>query len=1185
MIGQKIINNTAKAVAGKPVCDPKAPCQPCQRADLQLLVVIPSVVSLDHAAALKDAGYAWAPSFDAAFGSLKREATVPVARVMREGYVYLYYLHRKRWDVWQVLHNGLTRKIMNQVDKSEYEKMQSSFSGAPAPKTCSRGAANIPAQLISIPGAQTTPKLWLAFSAQLWSGYALQRFADNPQVEVPGPDGKPVKQELRAVRGREISPKGLIAGSFSHSALPLNQAGMEHGVADFVAVASADYKRAFDIRLTPLDDARPGTAGMFVDAVRKLERASAPTSAPDLYINKSIILMLPDPLGVVEQHNQLRLAEQEAKRLWTIGANGVTQAPDPERVWKLRSSMHAQMIEDWEAAMDAQRITNAVSRQMHRNVIPMTEEEFARQKNAGKVPAGTQWQPLHVLDGGRQGNFKLDANNKPIFQTVASRYSLGSQTRLGRVSLPPDMVKKAADKHGAGKATGFRDRLRGRLDFAGMTSFNDQFKSESEAWDQRILRFDRDYLAWRNGSAFMSFLLYDFNNKIKFAKVIPAFGSLDQQVGDVIARMIALDKAFGGGGITSASITALAKLYHLKPDNPASWLDNAMYEPFSFHDEVVMDPGNRSEAGEGKYALKSLGDGLLEAFKRSKERERFEHAARNILAARAQLTNVIASTIDAKTAKNLGLQALSRAQASQVYQMHIKMSLLFEELLDSDSMQRSAQKFVFNMKVPVGVAIDTVREGMHARLLPTQYTPKNETRRAERRFDEDQFRKLKGKFKGEMNYPVLLDREMIAKMNAQAVKNGESLVEVVPDGRLGMSSGKIMIPQDVARRMIREQATTTIGALKTPGGGVLGAIGFVQLWALISTTIKIFEEEGMEQADGVLSTLSSVLALGETGSLVGLHVWTMRNDGMRTITAQSATSMARVRFAAGAFGAAASVVDAALAFVRAGHARRSNDAATAHAFMGAGFTYAASAGASIFGTFSTYQAYMAKGAIVRFAGVRAAMLMGGWAMGVGIVLSLAAFGYMLYALHAAYQMTDIFLDRSYWGKGEHEKFGKLTREQIARIRNDKTVNVGSRRHAIELAVNAGMAAEIESFFGLTVGLKVSFEWHKNWFKEDAVVLTVETGDWPIWREFAYKIEVFAQEKSIAETVMDEKKQVLLLSADPEKKGTYEVKKAWVFKNGSHSRFTHARVSFEVHDKNDEGIRLVARDTMVARRDA
>lgn len=1182
---QKIIDNAANAVAGKPGCDPNAPCQPCQRADLQLLVVLPSVVPANHAAGLKDAGYAWAPSFDAAFGAVKREATVPVARIMREGYVYLYYVHRKRWDVWQVMLNGLTRKIMNQVDKTAYEKLQSAFNGAPAPKTCSRGAANVPAQLISVSGAKTTPKLWLAFSAQLWSGHTLQRFADNPMVEVPGADGKPVKQELRATRGREISPQSVLTSGISNYALPLNQAGLEHGVADFAATISEAYKRAFDISLTPLNLDRPGKAGTFVEAVRNLERASAPAAKPDLYRNKSIILMLPDPLGVVEQHNHLRLAEQEAKRLWTIGANGVTQAPDPERVWKLRSSIHAQMIEQWEAAGDAQRITSTVSRAMHKNIPPITEEEFKRQEKAGQIAPGTEWQPMYLLDGGLHGNPKLDANKQPIVHTVASRYTPGTQTRLGRMNLPPEVVKKAADKRGAAKATGFRDRLRGRLDFEGMTLFTDQFKLESDKWDMRIARFDRDYLAWRDSLAFKSFMLYDFNNKINFGKPVPAFGSIDQQAGEVISRVIALEKAFGGGGITPDSTAALAALYKLKPDDPASWLDHAVYEPFSFKKEVWKDPGNLSESTEGVAASDALMKVVKEAFARSKERHQFESAARSILAGRAQLTNLVASAIDAKTAKNLGLQTISQGQARKFLQMHIKIELLFDELLAPDSMQRSAQKFVFNLKVPTGVAIDTVRDAMHGRLLPTRFTPKNETTRAERRYTDRQFRHLEGRLTGEMNYPVLLDRAMIDNLNREAIASGKNLVDVVPDGRLGLSSGSVKIPEEVARRMIREQALTVKGVLKAGDTKVLGAVVAVQLLALWDTAWKIRNEQGMAQADAVLSTMSTVLALVETGNLMGLHAWTMRVDGMRTITTTAATSMARMRFGAGLAGAGATVIDAMLAFVRANDAKRAGDSATSTAFYTAGTLYSLSAAASGIGAFATYQSYMAQGAIVRLVGIRAAMLMGGWLMGVGVLLSLAAFGYMLYALNTAYQMTDIFLDRSYWGKGEHEKFGKLTRDELARIRNDKTINSTSRQHAVSSAVDFGMTAEVESFLGLTVGFAASFEWHKNWFSDEAVAFTVETGDWSPTRKLEFKIELFASDRPAADVVMDKKELELVLSENPEKKGIYELENAWAFKKGSHDQYTHARVSFAVHDQTHEGTLLVVRDTLLARRNA
>lgn len=1176
---QKIIDKASKAVAGKQVCDPKSPCQPCQRADLQLLIVLPSVVPADHKTALGDAGYAWAPSFDPAFAGIKREATMPVARIMREGYVYLYYLHRKRWDVWQVMENGLTRKIMNQVDKKEYEKLQAGFVGVPAPKSCSRGSANVPAHLISVPGAKTTPKLWLAFSSQLWSGYVLQRFADNPEVDVPGADGKPVKMDLRATRGREISPQKVIADGISNWALPLNQPALEHAVADFVKSASEPFRRAFDITLTPFNEGRPGKADLFVEAVRKLEKASAPPSSPELYLNKSIILMLPDPLGVVEQHNNLRLVQQEAKRLWTIGANGVSQAPDPERVWKLRSSLHADMIEQWEAASDAKRITDQVNRDMHKNIRPMTEEQFLRDRANGKLPPGTEWQPVYFLDGGLKGKPTLDANKEPIAQTTASIYNPGTQTRLGRLILPPDMVEQQANKHGADKATGFRERLRGRLNYQAMLAFRAEFKIESEKWDKRIVQFDRDYLTWRDASIFRSFVLYDFNSKISLVKLDPALGSADQQAGDVIARVIALEKALGGGAISPESSAALAAQYRLKSDDSAKWITDSLYNPFSFEKEVWDDPGNRSEAAEGVAATKSLVGLGIDSFRRNKDRHRFESAARTLLETHAQLTHLVASALDAKTAKNLGLQTISQDQARRCIRFHIKIELLIEDLVVSSPAQLNAQKFVFNMKIPAGVALNEVHAAMHARLMPTEFAARADTTKKSRQYARKQFKTLRDTFTGSVHYPVLLDHAMIEKMQSEAVASGKRLVEVVPDGELGLSSGRVMLPEDVARRMIREQAVTA--RMKWRGEGlVLRSVVFVQLLAIYDTGTKIFTEQGVSQEDAVLSTISTVLGLLESHNLMKLHAFTLQANGMRTMSVNVATSMSHVRMRAGQFGAAASIIDATLAFVKAGQAKRAGDKATAKAFNMAGALYLGSAFLSVVGAFATYQSYVAQGIIVRALGVRGAVLMGGWATGVGIVLSLAAFGYMLYALHTAYQMTDIFLDRSYWGKGEHEKFGYNAYAEIARIGRNKAMKSDARGLALNTAVNDGMTAEIEAFLGLTIGLKITFEWHKNLLTNEIVAFKVEAVEWQPTQKMTLKMALFAGSGAPAVIVIDEKN--LVLSEEKNDDGFLELEKNWVFKDGTHGRYTHARVTFDVIDDDSD---LYVKDTWIAKRDA
>ena len=147
----RIISSVTEAAGGKPPCELNAACQPCHRLDWQVLVVTPSVVPKEHKAALKEAGYAWASSFDAAFGSIPREATLAVARLARKGYVFVYYPQRDLWDVWQVMDNGLTRKIIHQASVKQYSKAQSAFLTAGEPKLCSRGAANLPAHTSASP--------------------------------------------------------------------------------------------------------------------------------------------------------------------------------------------------------------------------------------------------------------------------------------------------------------------------------------------------------------------------------------------------------------------------------------------------------------------------------------------------------------------------------------------------------------------------------------------------------------------------------------------------------------------------------------------------------------------------------------------------------------------------------------------------------------------------------------------------------------------------------------------------------------------------------------------------------------------------------------------------------------------------------------------------------------------------
>ena len=1180
---QNVIQNAKNAASGKDVCDPKAKCQPCKRTDLQLLIVVPSVIGKENAKALSGAGYAWAPSFDLEFGAIKREATLPVARIMRAGYIYVHYIQRKCWDVWQVMANGLTRKIMHQVSVAQYENMHDGFANAPEPRVCSQGAANLPAHLISIHGAQTTDKAWLACTDTLWSPVVLKRFTENPDVELTGQQQKSVKKKLRDLRGREINPQGIVQGKFPITGfLPLNKAALEHNVADFVAKVDNEFKKAFELSDLPLDDKRIGKAETFEETVRNMERASSPAGNRDLFLNKTIILMLPDPLGVAKQHNHLRLAEAEAKRLWTIGSEGKQQKADAERPWKLRSSLHAEMIEQWEASKDAARIKNEVNHELHKNLAPVTEEEYDRQLAAGRYPAGTGWSPIYMLDGGLHGKPILDAQKKPVEQTVASRYIPGGKTRLGKLVLPDTMVQQAADKKGAATAVGFRDRLRGRLDWKLLSEFRAGFEAESHRWDESIAQYDRDYLTWCESAQLAAFFIYDFS-KVNLAKIDPKLGTTKQQVLDWANKVIATEKVVGGGAITLDSTKALARFYKFSPDDPRNWIDAAMYEPFDFVKKVVMDRDNRNEAKENIGEIIELGKEVYEAIEKTRERLHLEEALRSILAARAQMSNLIASAIDKKMAKALGLEQISLEQARQVVRLHLKIEMLSEELINLTWAQRVNQKYVFNMKIPAGVAVDEVREAIQLRVLPMKFEPKNDTTRQERRYTGRQFKNVSGRINDEIHFPVLLDKSLIEKLQREAVASGKRMIEIVPDGALGYSSGPIKVPEEIARRLIREQTITVRQAINDSEGRTIGAAGVVHVIGLWFAARKIIESQGVDQADGVLSVISSIMGLVETGGLYKLHVWTMRVDGARTITVEAARSMSRLRLGTGILGGAASILTGTVAFLKQRDAENAGDRQTAYAYKMASRLYIGSGLLGMIGTTATYQAFTSTGFVVANIGVRGTALLGAYATGAGVVLTLAAFGYMLYTINTQYQMTDMFLDRSYWGKGERVegKFGDVSRDQLTQIRNDKSLSAQARASNLDRLIRRGLEAEMNAFCGLNVGLKTEIRWHNNWFSADAVAFKIESGEWPPGRMVDIKIEIFADRTSAGKVVVDEKKSVLKGERNDE--GFLELEKSHTFDGDSHKAYSHARATFVVYDDANGVNHPITRDSLFVRR--
>jgi hypothetical protein len=273
----------------------------------------------------------------------------------------------------------------------------------------------------------------------------------------------------------------------------------------------------------------------------------------------------------------------------------------------------------------------------------------------------------------------------------------------------------------------------------------------------------------------------------------------------------------------------------------------------------------------------------------------------------------------------------------------------------------------------------------------------------------------------------------------------------------------------------------------------------------------------------------------------------------------------------------------ALAIIRSRDAARSGDSKTAGAYYTAAVLYGVSGASCAVGAFATYQSYMAAGISVRAVGVGGAALLGAWATGVGIVLSVAAFGYMLYALNTAYEAPDVFLDRSYWGKGERVegKFGQVTRQQLQDIRNNKQLDSEARAQALRHIVQTGMTAEENAFAGLLVGMKTGLVWHKNWFSADEIQFKLEANEYLPNRKVDVQLQLLAAEGAPGETVLSE--TGLVTSAEKNDEQFYELEVSFVLKSDAHKKSAFAKATYNVYDEFERV--SLTRDTLIARRDA
>ncbi len=1075
------------AVGGEPTACAMATCQPCHRVDLQLLVVTQSVVHKRHATALSDAGYVWDDRFDDTFGAVHRDATIPVARLARQGFLYVFYEDRQRWDVWQVMDKSLNRKILHQVDADQYRQLLPSFIKAKDPKACSQGAKNVQAQLICIEGAAAVTSVWLAYAPRLWAHTVLRRYADNPTVKTPGPGGKPVEQELRALRGRRISPKALIdPAATAPGCVPLNRAMLSTRIADFVDKSSASYASAFEFSINPLDAVRFNMAQAFVERVRALERASGPSTKPDLYMNTSRIVMLPDDVGAIEEYNHLRLIAKEAREAWlTGGPDQDGNHSDPLRPWKILSSSHEEMIEASVFAEDFKMRQQYASFGAYQKTITSYEYEVIRRN---EIATGKQYNP------------------------PGTQYVQVSPNWV-RV-VPPKAVLDKQLEDMAHEATRKRiERYRGKVRMQGadgLIKFRQDFKAGIVMWDQHVAALDADFVAWLKHPRLAVTMKHDFDHAINLVKLDGDRTVVTQQIVDVMARIEAVDKAWGGGAIGPASIVELAKAYGKDPNAPATWINNAMLEPFGYAKAIAEDTGKQKDIAERVNALgrempKLVREGLHAA--REVHWPKFE----SLIAAGQQAALLIGSSVDAEHASAKGITQAPLSEAERAFKIQCRTSEIFSRMTDP----RAEAHVTFKVKLETGEVLDRMTDAVRRKALQEalsrqqvqfEMDAKSNTTRQTRRTTSNDLKRLTGR-KG-LDVPefhsVIVSEKVLAQLEREAARAGEEVVEVVADDTLGKTFPRAFkLPKATALTLVGDQmsaARASMRALWSGQAAVASVLGIFQVRSLLDALDKLEKVDGYAYTDALMSVFTGMTGVTEGGLNIVSGYFSLRASGGQLVLGSTLTRAAVVRLAAGVAGVAGGVFDAVASYAKYQSAknRGSSEAAaqfwrsaTDFGWSAAGFAVGAGLG---FAKATVARFAISRLIVARLGGAAVAELIGASATGFGIIFMIAGFAWALYAESLEDDVVEVFLKRTYWGLGDSaaEKFGAAEKPVATKAIRGRSSLVGDEDiNALVRWSNTGMNQERDGLGALSVGLKFSVEWIAHWFSENVLAIRLE----------------------------------------------------------------------------------------------
>ncbi|HGN0626958.1 TPA: T6SS effector BTH_I2691 family protein [Pseudomonas aeruginosa] len=568
---------------GKPYPIDAADCQECGRLDFPVLLVRPSVVDKRHEASLASGTRLYDQTRDTAFGRMKRKGTLPVTRLLRQGYVYVYYQARGKWDLWRSHDDGTYLKLLELATPEQYAEYAHEFTAEygpnPAGSVCSRGAVNVPAGLITLVGPGGQADIWVAYATHAW----------DPQVLN---DYGAAKSTARALRMTHLNGQALMAqGVLPTMGSLLAQSTLEACIPEFsplmppAGAAHHPLLKVFERSASPLAPTRFGRAADYDAAARRLEASAEPAAA-----NKALVLMLADPVGVAQDYNDIRLGIHEERQHWMNGGPDATGGnADPDRPWKRQSMLCAGYIRDWlrerqRANVQARHEGGAI-----KDTITITETEFQRiqaDAAAGKprYPAGTRYERLDTV---------------PV---------------VYRVHWPTTMVERGLEGMAQGQAQPRIDRYNGHLDWARIEHTNQQWLEQEQGWRELQEARDQDYVDWLRSEVLLTVLRHDYADRPLLAQSAREASQFEADLRNAMARLDAVARCYGGGACGPASLKHLIDLFGKDEDDPEHWIASAAIKPFDLLATLRTDPGAQASlydvlVGNRKAAIEQLREG------------------------------------------------------------------------------------------------------------------------------------------------------------------------------------------------------------------------------------------------------------------------------------------------------------------------------------------------------------------------------------------------------------------------------------------------------------------------------------------------------------------------------------------------------------------------------------------------